>query len=78
MSLLSRPGCSADGKCPPLGMGVHRRMLYRTLGPLAGRRAVVDELMGEDRYCGGYGDYIGEAQFGCQPPVVHVVPAWRT
>jgi hypothetical protein len=29
MSRLSRPGTSAAGKWPPLGMGVHRRMLYR-------------------------------------------------
>ena len=27
MSRLSRPGTSAAGKWPPLGMGVHRRML---------------------------------------------------
>jgi hypothetical protein len=29
MSRLSKSGSSAAGKWPPLGMGVHRRMLYR-------------------------------------------------
>src|SRR6201999_3638995 len=47
--------------------------VVQALGPLAGRRAGVDELVREDRYRGGEGTRVGGAQLGGQPPVVDVV-----
>ncbi|HXP58710.1 MAG TPA: mycofactocin oligosaccharide methyltransferase MftM [Streptosporangiaceae bacterium] len=48
--------------------------VIEAFGPLAGRRAVVDELVRKDSYRGGHRDPVGGTQFGGQPPVVHVVP----
>src|SRR4029077_20810780 len=47
--------------------------VVQAFGPLAGRRAIVDELV-EDSYRGGHPNRVGQTQLGRQPPVVHVVP----
>src|SRR6202042_3980040 len=47
--------------------------VVQAFGPLAGRRAVVDELV-KDGYRGGHGNRVGQAQPGGQRPVVDVVP----
>src|SRR5580704_12444258 len=57
---------AAGHGCPPADV-------VQTLGPLAGRRAVVDELV-KDGYRGGHGNRVGQAQPGGQRPVVDVVP----
>jgi HEAT repeats/HEAT repeat associated with sister chromatid cohesion len=46
--------------------------VVQTFGPLAGRRAVVDELVSKDSYRRGHRNRVGQAQFGCQPPVVQI------
>src|SRR6202020_3164674 len=54
----------------------HRRLpadVVQPLGPLAGRRPVVNELGTKDSYRGGHGNRVGGTQFGGQPPVVRVV-----
>src|SRR6202012_901823 len=67
-------GLLGGGEVAAAGHGCPPEDVVQALGPLAGRRAIIDELVGEDSDRGGHRDRVGGAQFGCQPPVVHVVP----
>jgi hypothetical protein len=74
MSRLSRPGFLGGWEMPATGHGRPPADVVKTFGPLAGRRAVVDELVSKDSYRCGHRNRVGQAQFGFQPPVVNVVP----
>src|SRR3989442_14005161 len=51
--------------------------VVQALGPLAGRRSVVDKLVGEDGDPGRHADEVPQPERDTEPPVVEVVPDAR-
>ena len=79
ISRASNSGSSAGAKCPPLGIEVHRRTLYRRSGPLTGRCSLIDKRIGEDSDASWHVDELLWSKRDSEPPVVvvEVVPHRR-
>ena len=70
MSRASSSGFSAGAKWPPLGIGVHRRTLYRRSAHSRGRCSLIDKIIGENGDASWHVDEFLWSKRDSEPPVI--------